>query len=249
MSELVTVEVSATGVADVHMRDVAGRNILSETFVPALLEALETLQRNTAVKVAVLRGLDDVFCGGGEKDTLLGLCDGRVTTQDLLVSEKLLEVAVPIVAAMEGHAMGGGLAMAACCDMAVAARESRYGAVFMNMGFTPGMGTTTLLDLLVGPFIASEMMYTGRRFRGSQLAERATNINYIVPRAEVLSTARDLAAQVAEQNARPLRLLKHSLSARKKELMVRARLQEDLMHQLSFSFPETRKTIEDRYAR
>lgn len=247
MSELVDVVVASGGIAEVHMRDAKGRNILSQTFVPALLEALDGLDRDRSVKVAILRGLQDVFCGGGEKDTLLGLCDGRVTTQDLEVSERLLDVQVPVIAAMEGHAMGGGLVMAACCDMAVAARESRYGAVFMTMGFTPGMGCTTLLELLVGPFVASEMMFTGRRFRGSQLQERATNINYIVPREKVLASARDLAAQVAEQNVRPLRLLKHTLAARKKELLVRARLQEDLMHQLSFSFPETRATIEERY--
>jgi polyketide biosynthesis enoyl-CoA hydratase PksI len=247
MSGLVGVEVSPAGVADVHMRDREGRNILREVFVRSLLDALDAVDRDPRVKVAVLRGLDDVFCGGGEKDTLLGLCEGRVTTQDLLVSEKLLDVHVPVVAAMEGHAMGGGLVMAACCDLAVAARESRYGAVFMTMGFTPGMGCTTLLELLVGPFVASEMMFTGRRFRGSQLAERSTNINYIVPRTQVLPRARDLGSQVAEQNVRPLRLLKHALAARKKELLVRARLQEDLMHQLSFSFPETRATIEERY--
>jgi polyketide biosynthesis enoyl-CoA hydratase PksI len=247
MSGLVGVEVEDGGIGVVHMRDSGGRNILREAFVKELLAALGSLERDPRVKVAILKGLADVFCGGGEKETLLGLCDGRVTTQDLLVSEKLLEVPVPLIAAMEGHAMGGGLVMAACCDMAVAARESRYGAVFMTMGFTPGMGCTTLLELLVGPFVASEMMFTGRRFRGSQLAGRATNINYIVPRAEVLTTARDLAAQVAEQNARPLKLLKHALVARKKEALIRARLQEDLMHQLSFSYPETRATIEERY--
>jgi polyketide biosynthesis enoyl-CoA hydratase PksI len=247
MSGLVGAVVSGDGIADVHMRDVSGRNILREAFVQELLGALGSLERDERVKVVILRGLEDVFCGGGEKDTLLGLCDGRVTTQDLLVSEKLLAVAVPVVAAMEGHAMGGGLVMAACCDMAVAARESRYGAVFMNMGFTPGMGCTTLLELLVGPFVASEMMFTGRRFRGSQLEGRGTNINYIVPRAEVLGKGRDLAAHVAEKNLRSLRLLKHALVARKKELLVKARLQEDLMHQLSFSFPETRATIEEKY--
>ena len=245
--DLVSVRVEENGVAEVHMQDREGRNILREGFVATLLGALESVDRDQEVRVAILRGLEDVFCGGGEKDTLIGLCEGRVSTQDLLVSERLLDVHVPVIAAVEGHAMGGGLVMAACCDMVVAAREARYGAVFMNMGFTPGMGCTTLLELLVGPFVASEMMFTGRRFRGSQLAEKGTNINYLVPRAEVLGRARDLALQVAEKNPRPLRLLKHSLAARKKQLLVQARLQEDLMHQLSFSFPETRATIEERY--
>ena len=194
-----------------------------------------------------LQGLQDVFCGGGDKETLLGLCDGKVSLQDLLVSEKLVSITFPVIAAMEGHAMGGGFVMAACCDMVVAARESRYGAVFMNMGFTPGMGCTTLIELLVGPFVASEMMFTGKRFRGSQLAAKSTNINYIVSRDQVMEVARDMALQIAEKNIQSLHLLKHALSARKKKLLIDARLQEDLMHRLSFSFPETRQTILDTY--
>jgi len=148
---------------------------------------------------------------------------------------------------MEGHAIGGGLAVALCCDIVVAARESRYGAVFMSLGFTPGMGTTTLLRELVGPFVAGEMMFTGRRFRGSELAAKGTHLNYILPRSEVLAKARDIAAQVAEKDGRSLLLLKNALSAEKKKLLIQARLQEDLMHRISFSFPETRRSIEEQY--
>jgi polyketide biosynthesis enoyl-CoA hydratase PksI len=148
---------------------------------------------------------------------------------------------------MEGHAIGGGLAVGFCCDIVIAARESRYGAVFMSLGFTPGMGCTALLAELVGPFLANEMMFTGKRFRGSELERRGTHINHIVPRAEVLSRARDIAEQIAEKDGRSLSLLKNALSARKKKLLVDARLQEDLMHRISFSFPETRRTIEEQY--
>ena len=137
--------------------------------------------------------------------------------------------------------------MALCCDIIIAARESRYGSVFMNMGFTPGMGCTTLLPELVGPYIANEMMYSGKRFRGKELAEKNTNINYIVPRAEVMKTARNIALQIAEKNIKSLYLLKYTLSARKKKLLIDARLQEDMMHQLSFGFPETKQIIESFY--
>ena len=91
------------------------------------------------------------------------------------------------------------------------------------------------------------MLFTGKRFRGSELAGRATNINYILPRAEVLEKARDVAEQIAEKDIRSIALLKQALSARKKKLLVEARLQEDMMHRISFSFPETRRTIEEQY--
>ncbi len=129
----------------------------------------------------------------------------------------------------------------------LAAEESRYGAVFLSMGFTPGMGCTTLLSELVGPFSANEMMFTAKRFKGKELAARGTNINYILPRAQVLPKAVDIARQVAEKNPKSVHILKRALAARKKKLLIDARLQEDLMHELSFSFPETKAIIKEFY--
>ena len=79
------------------------------------------------------------------------------------------------------------------------------------------------------------------------MAQKATNINYILPRSEVMAKADDVARQISEKNVKSLYMLKYSLSAPKKKLLIEARLQEDLMHRLSFGFPETRKNIEDSY--
>jgi polyketide biosynthesis enoyl-CoA hydratase PksI len=236
-----------SGVCVLKMNDRSGRNIFSAEFISEFLDALEEMQRASRPKVLILCGLQDVFCGGAEKKALLDLCDGKAAVRDLVICERLLEAPFPVIAAMEGHAIGGGLAVGFCCDIVIAAHESRYGAVFMSLGFTPGMGTTTLLAELVGPFLASEMMFTGKRFRGSELEGRGTHINYILPRAEVLPKARDIAEQIAEKDERSISLLKHALSVKKMKLLVDARLQEDLMHRISFSFPETRRTINELY--
>jgi polyketide biosynthesis enoyl-CoA hydratase PksI len=236
-----------SGVSLLKMDDAKGRNIFSHEFISEFLQALDLIESGQKTKVLILHGLEDVFCGGADKQALLNLCEGKSAVRDLVICERLLEVPFPVIAAMEGHAIGGGLAVAFCCDMVIAARESRYGAVFMSLGFTPGMGMTTLLADLVGPFLANEMMYTGKRFRGSELEGRGTNINYILPRAEVMRTARDIAEQVAEKDARSLALLKQALGARKKKLLVDARLQEDMMHRITFAFPETRRTILELY--
>ena len=235
------------GIAWLKMDDVDGKNIFSHEFIEEFLSALEVIEKKYVPKVMILHGLTDVFCGGGEKQALLDLCDGKVVVVDLVICEKLLEAPFPVISAMEGHAMGGGLAVAFCSDIVVAARESRYGAVFMNMGFTPGMGTTTLLSEMVGPFIANEMMMTGKRFRGSELEAKGTNINYILPRVDVLPKAEDIARQIAEKDARSLALLKNALCTKKKKLLVEARLQEDLMHRITFGFPETKRTIQEQY--
>ncbi len=247
MSGRMTLTSEPSGVSWMKMNDAKGRNIFSAEFIEEFLDALEDLEQNARPRVLVLSGLPDVFCGGAEKKALLDLCEGKMAVRDLVICERLLEVPFPVVAAMEGHAIGGGLAVGFCCDIVLAARESRYGAVFMSLGFTPGMGTTTLLAELVGPFLANEMMFTGKRFRGSELEGRGTHINYILPRAEVLAKARDIAEQIAEKDARSLSLLKHALGVKKKKLLVDARLQEDLMHRITFSFPETRRRINELY--
>ncbi len=247
MAESMHITEPSSGVAVLQMDDETGKNIFTERFIKAFLEAFDRIESEIRPKVLVLRGNDEVFCGGADKKTLIELCEGKVLVKDLELSERLLQVDFPVVAAVEGHGMGGGLAMALCCDIVVFARESRYGAVFMNMGFTPGMGTTLLLQELVGPFLAHEMMFTGRRFKGSQLAEKGTNINYILPRAEVMDKAMDIALQIAEKNVKSLRILKYTLNLKKRQLLAQARVQEDLMHRLSFGYPETRRTIEDFY--
>ncbi len=234
------------GIAYLDMVDRENKNIFSDAFIESFVTSLDKVEK-ASPPVVVVRGLPDVFSGGAEKQTLIDLADGKIRVKDLLISERLVATEFPIIAAMEGHAMGGGLAIALCCDIVIAARESRYGAVFMTMGFTPGMGTTVLLQDLVGPYIAAEMMFTGRRFKGSELEQKGTNINYIVPKSEVSKRARDVALQIAERNIKSVHLLKYALSANKKKKLIEARLQEDMMHRLSFGFPETREIIDDFY--
>jgi len=234
-------------IALVTMQDTESRNVFSEKLINGLVGAIDELENKRRPSVMILCGLPEVFSGGAEKETLVGLSEGKLFVKDLLISERLISTPFPVIAAMEGHAIGGGLIMGVCCDIVVAALESRYGAVFMNMGFTPGMGCTTLLQELVGPYIANEMMFTGKRFKGRELAGKSTNLNYIVPKHEVMDKAMDIALQIAEKNIESVYLLKYALSARKKKLLIEARVQEDFMHRLSFGFPETKETIKNFY--
>jgi polyketide biosynthesis enoyl-CoA hydratase PksI len=234
-------------IATLHMQDHARKNVFSHEFVHEFLRCLDEIERADPT-VLVIRGLPDVFSGGADKESLMELAEGKFIVRDLVISERLVNTAFPVISAMEGHAMGGGLVIGLCSDMVVLANESRYGAVFMNMGFTPGMGTTTLLPLLFGPYVASEMMLTGRRYKGKELVAKGAQVNAIVPKAMVLGAAMDLARQVAEKNPKSVKLLKYTLAAPKKKLLVEARLQEDMMHALSFAYPETQAIIKEMYA-
>lgn len=234
-------------IATLAMHDVERKNVFSHQFVNAVLHCLDEIDAAEPT-VLIVKGLDDVFSAGGDKESLMELAEGKIVVRDLTISERLINARYPIVSAMEGHAMGGGLVIGLCSDIVIMANESRYGVVFMNMGFTPGMGTTTLLQPLVGNFIAGEMMLTGRRYKGRELAEKGVPINYILPKKEVLAKAEDIARQIAEKNPKSVYLLKYALAAPKKKMLIDARLQEDMMHHISFGYPETKKIIQDMYA-
>ncbi len=239
---------SSAGYFIFRLDEAKGPNVLTKNLVREFIEKWQHLCKVVRPKIVIIQGTSQVFCAGGAKDSLIGLTEGRVTVDDLIITDLIVGAPFPVVAAMEGHAMGGGLVMGAACDIVLAARESRYGAVFMNMGFTPGMASTTLLPQLLGPYTAAEMMYTGKRFKGKELANRGTHINYILPRAEIMAKAEDIATQMAEKPRESLYLLKHSLGAVKKKLVIEARLQEDLMHKISFNLPETQSIIKEFYA-
>ena len=243
---IVTYRLDDAMIAHISMRDIPGNNALSAPLVDALLEACDQATEQKA-SALILSGTSEVFSAGAERASLEAIASGEFHVRDLIVSERLINMPMPVIAAIEGHAIGGGLVMAACCDIVVGALESRYGAVFINMGFTPGMGCTTLLELLVGAPLAHEMMYTGRRFRGRELATLGVHFNRLLPKDRVLPTALDIARQIAEKNPTSIALLKYALGARKKRLLTTARLQEDLMHRITFNLPETARTIQEFY--
>lgn len=241
---LVRVERGEGGVAVVAMRDEAGRNAMSERFVEDLFAALREAAAWSGLKVVVLTGLPDIFSSGASRDVLVRLVRGEIAPTDLLLAKALLDLPVPVVAAMEGHAIGGGLALGVAADVVIIARESRYGASFMNMGFTPGMGITKLLLHVVSPAIAHEMLFTGEPRKGSSF-EGKSGFNAILPRAEVLPRAMSIASRIAEKPRASLEALKRALTVDRRRTFEATHTMESLMHQLSFSQPEILARIEE----
>jgi polyketide biosynthesis enoyl-CoA hydratase PksI len=136
------------------------------------------------------------------------------------------------------------VALGICADLTVLARESRYAANFMNYGFTPGLGTTRLLEHLLGPSLAYEMLLTGRAIRGSHFEGRP-GFNYLLPRQDVMNKAYDLASRIAEKPRASLLSVKFTLSSRKRELFEAARSSERLMHQITFVLPDVERLIRE----
>lgn len=244
---LVTIATPDDHVAEITMRDARGRNAMSEPLLEALVDALVRAGADPDTRVVVLAGLPDVFSSGAAPALLKRLANGGAAPTDILLPKVLLDLPIPTIAAMEGHAIGGGFALGACCDMAILARESRYGLSFMNMGFTPGMGTTELLGHVLSGAVVAELVYGGEPKKGRWF-EGKSGFNAIVARDQVLPRARALAARIAEKPRLSLELTKQALSLPRRRAFERSHTIESLMHRVSFAQPGLLDRIEEHHA-
>ena len=120
----------------------------------------------------------------------------------------ITDCAVPVIGAINGPALGAGLAFAACCDILVAAEGASFGAPEINVGL---LGASAHVSMLVGRYKAREMYFTGERVSAAEL-HRLGAIRAVVPRADLLATAGALAADLATKSPIALRLAKESMN-------------------------------------
>ena len=234
--EFASLTINAEGIGVLRMSDEKTRNALSEGMVHRLEALFTDIANHDEIKVVILAGLPEYFCSGANRDVLLKLAENQIEPHELTLPRHLLRISVPTIAAMEGHAIGGGLALGICCDIVLVARESSYSCPFMNYGFTPGMGTTRLLEHVVSPAIAHEMLFTGRRFKGAHFEHRG-GFNHVLPRPELWKRTMDIAERVAEKPRAALVLLKKNLVAGRRQIYEGAFQAETEMHQKTFYEP------------
>ena len=180
-------------------------NFFDLALIRAIADAFEALDRNPACRVIVLAARGKSFCAGanfgaGSELTADGQIPGRTggdTTQHLyLEAVRLFRTAKPVVGAIHGAAIGGGLGLALVPDFRVTCAEARFSANFTRLGFHPGFGLTVTLPELIGSRNAALMFYTGRRVKGDE-ACRMGLADMLVPADEVRATALNLAREIA----------------------------------------------------
>lgn len=246
-SVAIAIERPREGVCLLRMEDAKHHNAFSASFVRELSETLREAGDDLETRVIVLAGLPEIFSAGAGADLLTELARGEAAPSDIVLPKVVLDLPIPVIAAMEGHAIGGGFALGACADLVFIARESRYGFSFMNMGFTPGMGTTELLSHVLSPAMVAELLFGGEPKKGSAF-EGVSGFNGILPRAEVLPHALSVAARIAEKPRLSLELLKRTLSLPRRQAFERTHTIESLMHRITFAQPELVARIEDHHA-
>jgi enoyl-CoA hydratase len=177
-------------------------NLVTGEMMERLDAALDGIARDRAVRAVVLTGAGTrAFCAGSDVKEFESLA-GRVAQGKLLyekyVYRKLAELPVPVIAAIEGDALGGGLELALCCDLRVASASARLGMPEVRLGVIPGSGGTQRLPALVGPARAKELILVGELISAAR-AEQIGLVNAVAPAGEALAVATGMAERIGER--------------------------------------------------
>ncbi len=175
-------------------------NFFDIVLIEEIATACEAADRDPAVRAVVLAAQGKAFCAGADfsrRNTGESSGGAKGPVRHLYKEAvRLFRVRKPIIAAVQGAAVGGGLGLACMADFRVTCAEGRFSANFTRLGFHPGFGLTATLPRLVGQQQAALLFYTGRRVAGEE-AVRLGLADMLVPLAEVRSAAEALAAEIA----------------------------------------------------
>ena len=193
------------GVATITLDRPEKLNAYTTEMGEEITHAFRSLHREESVRVVILTGSGRAFCAGVDLDHLRAHERGRnASTGPRLGEEDFLrklplemrDYPKPIIAAINGHAVGVGMTMVMPCDIRIAAEDARLGFVFARLGILPGLGSTHLLPHLVGMARAQELVLTAKKISGSEAAAIGL-VNRAVPADDVLHQARSMAEDMA----------------------------------------------------
>ncbi len=178
------------------------RNSMTPELLDAFATASERARTDARIRALVVTGTGACFSSGADfKSTLQREGDHRAPHERSFAMYEpflsLLEIKVPVIAALNGHTVGGGFGLALVCDLRIGAIGAKYGANFVKLGLAPGMSISYLLPRLIGMARATELLLTGRLVDGAE-AERLGILNRAVPVGEVLTAALELARTIAD---------------------------------------------------
>ncbi|MBM4443483.1 MAG: enoyl-CoA hydratase/isomerase family protein [Candidatus Rokubacteria bacterium] len=191
------------------------RNALDLVMRRELLAALDEIEADAGVRVLILTGAAGHFSAGGDVKSMKpgsGAAEGRarVAALNTLVL-RLVEFPRPVIAMVDGFAVGAGCNIALCADLVIASDRAKFGEVFAKIGLVPDGGGSWLLPRLVGLARAKELIFTADIIDAGE-AQRIGLVNRVVPAAELAATTRALAERIAQGPPKTLALAKHMVN-------------------------------------
>jgi enoyl-CoA hydratase/carnithine racemase len=201
MSDAVRFEVhDAVGVITLARPD--RRNSMTPEMLDAFTVASAAARTHAGLRCVVVTGSGSAFCAGADlnvtlqRQELLGALASQRSYAMYAPFLSLLDLDVPVIGALNGHAVGGGFGLALLCDVRIAATDAKYGANFVKLGLAPGLAIGYLLPRLVGAARASELLFTGKLVDGREAAAIGL-VNRAVAAGDVLGEAMAMGSQIA----------------------------------------------------
>jgi len=219
MSEPAVLYETKDHIATLTLNRPENRNSMTEDVLEGLRAGVTRAREDSELRCLIVTGRGKSFCAGadfksqiqrGESDQGRRLMPNERSFAMYSPFLSLLDVEVPVIGALNGHAIGGGFGLALVCDIRIANRDARYGANFTKLGLHPGMATTYFMPRLVGVPKAAELLFTGRLFSGEEAAQMGL-ANHAVAEDQVLPKALELAREIASCAPIAVRWTKRSL--------------------------------------
>jgi enoyl-CoA hydratase len=187
-------------------------NALSHDLMDELVSALEALDQDDQVRAIVLTGSQKAFAAGAdikemcEESTVSIMSKDRFRTWD-----RIRHVRKPIIAAVSGYALGGGLELVMNCDIIICSETAQLGQPEINIGIMPGAGGTQRLTRALGKYKAMEMILTGKPMSAKEAMQYGL-VNQVVPVELYLETAKEIAREIAKKSPVAVRLAKDAIN-------------------------------------
>lgn len=192
----------------------ANMNVLSAQLLEALGEKIRCVAADPTIRCVVLTGEGRAFSAGGDLAGFKSDIDSGqyenflarlVYAQEIF--NLVANLSVPVIGAVNGYAIAGGLELLLCCDIIYAAESAKIGDGHAKYGIIPGGGSSVRLPRFVPAGVASEMLLSGELFSASQLG-RWGLVNRVVPDTQLVDTVRELARNLAQRSPRGLAAMK-----------------------------------------
>ena len=207
------------GVAWIRLNRPEKMNAIGALTRQQLADAIKQAERDDAVRVVVLTGSGRVFCSGADVTEMVSGGGMRspeavgnvLRTEYMPMLSRLRTMPKPVIAAMNGPAVGIGASFALACDIRIAVPEAYIMEAFVNIGLAPDGGVSWLLPRLAGTGVAYEMFFTGGALQAAD-AHRLGVINRLVPADRLEAEVRELAAKLANQPRQAMAAAKRAVN-------------------------------------
>lgn len=189
-------------------------NALSSAVLDELDEAIDYVIADDETYVLIITGEGKAFVAGADISEMQGLDaqGGRdFANKGMKIFRKIEMMEKPVIAAVNGYALGGGCELAMCCDIRIASEKSKFGQPEVGLGICPGFAGTQRLTKLVGIAKAKELIFTGDVINGAE-AFRIGLANMVVPAEELMKTAIEMANKIASKGQIAVRYAKIAIN-------------------------------------